>query len=104
MPFAASCFIFNLALFSPRSGFFSDRGGGGYPAAEPVAAGIAGEDYDRKDPSPDSAIGMPTSQSFSSLEIFFLLLVSSCDIKPSCHPPKGKNGQFGPVVQKRSAL
>jgi hypothetical protein len=72
MPFAASCFIFNLALFSPGSGFFSDRGGGGYPAADPVAAGIAGEDYDRKDPSPDSAIGMPTSQSFSSLEFFFL--------------------------------
>jgi hypothetical protein len=38
----------------------------------PVAAGIAGEDYDRKDPSPDSAIGMPTAQSFSSLEISLL--------------------------------
>ena len=55
MPFAASCFIFNLALFSPRAGFVSDRGGGGYPAADLVAAGIAGEDYDRKDPSSDSA-------------------------------------------------
>ena len=53
----------------------------------------------------------PTRQSACQRRSHFLrwkfsssFLVSSCDIKPSCHPPKGKNGQFGPVVQKRSAL